>query len=198
MKTIEINALPRIITGKKATKKLRKDGMVPCNLYGGEKNVNFYVSEKELKKIVYTPDVYLISINLENKKHSAILQELQFHVVSDALTHLDFIEVNDNKIVKTEIPVNLVGTSQGVLDGGRMDLVVRRLKVKGLVKDMPETLDINIENLTIGKGIKAGELNFEGLKILNPASTIICSVKVTRVSKSAATAEAATTTKSKK
>ncbi len=184
MKSIDIKGTLRTELGKKATKNLRKEGMVPCNLYGGDKNVNFYAHENEFKKIVYTPDVFEINIDIDGAKHKAIIQELQFHPVKDNIMHIDFIEVVDNKPVKTALPVKLVGAAKGVLDGGRMVLNLRRLKVKGLVSDMPEVFEINVEHLVIGKGIKIGDLNFKNLELLDPANSIVCAVKVTRVARS--------------
>ena len=186
MKSIDIKGTLRTELGKKATKELRKKGMVPCNLYGGEKNVNFYAHENEFRKIVFTPDVFEINLDIDGTKYKAIVQEFQFHPVKDNLMHIDFIEVVENKPVKTALPVKLVGAAKGVLDGGRMVLNLRRLKVKGLVSDMPEVFEINVDHLVIGKGIKVGELNFENLQLLDPANSIVCAVKVTRVARSAA------------
>jgi len=186
MKTIDIKGTLRTEVGKKATKKLRKEGMVPCNLYGGEKNINFYAHENEFRKIVYTPEVFEISIDIDGEKHTAIIQELQFHPVKDNLTHIDFIEVVKDKPIKISIPVSLVGTAKGVLDGGRMVLNLRRLKAKGLISDMPEAFEINVEDIVIGKGIKVGELKFNNIELLDPASSIVCAVKVTRVARSEA------------
>jgi len=186
MKSIGIKGTLRTELGKKATKELRKKGMVPCNLYGGEKNVNFYAHENEFRKIVYTPDVFEINLDIDGVKYKAIVQEFQFHPVKDNLMHIDFVEVVDNKPVKTALPVKLVGAAKGVLDGGRMVLNLRRLKVKGLVSDMPEVFEINVDHLVIGKGIKIGELNFENLQLLDPVNSIVCAVKVTRVARSVA------------
>ena len=186
MKTIEIKGKLRTETGKKATKKLRKEGMVPCNLYGGAKNINFFAHENEFSKIIYTPDVFEINLDIEGSKTKAIIQEFQFHPVKDNIIHIDFIEVTENKPVKTSIPVKLIGAAQGVLDGGRMVLNLRRLKAKGLISDLPEAFEINVEHLVIGKGIKIGELNFKNIELLDPASSIVCAVKVTRVARSTA------------
>ena len=186
MKTIEIKGIARTDLGKKATKELRKNGMVPCNLYGGAKNINFYAHENEFRKIIYTPDVFEVKIDIDGSIHSAIIQELQFHPVKDNLLHIDFIEVSAKKPVKMAIPVKVVGSAKGVLDGGRMVLNLRRLKVKALISDLPEVFEINVEHLVIGKGIKIGDLNFDNIELLDPANSIICAVKVTRVARSEA------------
>jgi len=189
MKSIDIKGTLRAELGKKATKNLRKEGMVPCNLYGGNKNVNFYAHENEFRKIVYTPDVFEINIDIDGTKYKAIVQEFQFHPVKDNLMHIDFIEVVDNKPIKTAIPVKLVGAAKGVLDGGRMVLNLRRLKVKALVSDLPEVFEINVEHLVIGKGIQIGDLNFGNIELLDPSNSIVCAVKVTRVARSEDAAE---------
>jgi len=181
MKTIDIKGTLRTEVGKKASKSLRKEGMVPCNLYGGEKNINFYAHENEFRKIIYTPDVFEINIDIEGSKHKAIVQEFQFHPVKDNVIHIDFIEVTDKKPIKAAIPVKLVGAAKGVLDGGRMVLNLRRLKAKGLISDMPEAFEINVDHLVIGKGIKIGDLNFDKIELLDPSNSIVCAVKVTRV-----------------
>jgi len=190
MKKIEIKAKLRTELGKKATKELRKQGMVPCNLYGGEKNINFYAHENEFTKIIYTPEVFEIELDIDGDKHRAIIQELQFHPVKDNVTHIDFLEVSDDKPVKNELPVKLEGVAVGVTQGGRMVLNLRRLKVRGLVKDMPEFLTINVEHLAIGKGVKVGELQFENLELLNAPNAVVCAVKMTRSARSAALAAA--------
>ncbi len=198
MKEISVNGKKRTETGKKATKQLRKEGLVPCNLYGEKRTENgapealsFVVSASELRKVVYTPHIYVVKLNIEGEEHTAVLKELQFHPVTDALLHVDFYEVNEEKPITIGIPVKLNGLAQGVRDGGRINLSIRKINVRAPYKAIPEQLNIDITNLRLGKSIKVGELSFEGLEIATPAEVIVCSVKTTRASKSAAAAEAA-------
>ena len=196
MKEINVNGQKRTDTGKKASKLLRKEGMVPCNLYGEKKGENglpeamaFTASMAELRKAVYTPHVYVVNLNIDGKEHKAIMKELQFHPTTDALLHIDFYEVNEEKPITIGIPVKLTGHAQGVRDGGRLSQAVRQLNVTAPYKQIPETLEIDVTNLKLGKAIKVAELNFEGLEIATPAQVVVCSVKATRASRAAAAAE---------
>jgi len=198
MREITVNGQKRETTGKKASKMLRKEGLVPCNLYGEEKGENglpqalaFTATMAELRKVVYTPYVYVVNINIDGKEHKAIIKELQFHPTTDALLHADFYEVNDQKEITVGIPVKLNGLAQGVRDGGKLNLSIRKIDVTAPYKNIPEILDIDVTNLGLGKAIKVGELSFEGLKLATPAQVVVCSVKETRASKAAAAAEAA-------
>ena len=195
MKEISINGQLREATGKKATKMLRKEGLIPCNLYGETKGENglpvamsFAAPMAELRKVVYTPHVYVVNINVEGKERKAIVKELQFHPTSDALLHADFYEVNDKKDITIGIPVKLNGLAQGVRDGGKLNLSIRKIDVTAPYKQIPEILNIDVTNLGLGKAIKVGELSFDGLKLATPAQVVVCSVKETRASKAAAAA----------
>lgn len=198
MKEINVTGQKRTDVGKKATKALRKEGLVPCNLYGEKKGENglpealsFAVAANELRKIVYTPRIYVINLIIDGESHTAIMKELQFDPVSDALLHIDFYEVNDQKPITIGIPVKLNGLAQGVRDGGRINLSIRKINVTAPYQAIPEHLDIDVTNLQLGKSIKVGELSFEGLEIATPAEVVVCSIKTTRASKSAAAAAAA-------
>ena len=192
MKEINVLGQKRKDLGKKASKELRKEGMVPCNLYGEAKQdgkpvaLAFASPMSELRKIVYTPHIYVIKLIIDDEEHTAVIKELQFHPVTDALLHIDFLEVNDQKPITIGIPVKLVGLAQGVRDGGRMNLSVRKINVTAPYQQIPEHLDIDVTKLTIGKSIKVGELNFEGLELATGKDVVVCSVKMTR--------QAATTT----
>ena len=193
MKEINVNGQKRTDTGKKASKLLRKEGMVPCNLKGENglpEAMAFTASMAELRKAVYTPHVYVVNLNIDGKEHKAIMKELQFHPTTDALLHADFFEINETKAITVGIPVNIVGHAQGVRDGGRLNLSIRKIDVKAPYKQIPEKLDIDVTELQLGKAIKVGSLSFEGLEIATPKEVIVCSVKATRASRSAA-AEAA-------
>jgi len=195
MKEIEVTGKKRTEVGKKASKLLRKEGMVPCNIYGEKKDENgrpealaFAVSAAELRKVVYTPHVYVVNLVIDGEKHTAIMKELQFHPVTDALLHVDFFEINEEKPITIGIPVKLNGLAQGVRDGGRINLSIRKINVTAPYKSIPECLNIDVTDLKLGKSIKVGELSFEGLQIATSPEVVVCSVKTTRASKSAAAA----------
>ena len=189
-----MNGKKREAVGKKASKLLRKEGMIPCNLYG-ENTVDgkpvamaFMIPMSELRKVVYTPEVYVVNLNIDGEPHKAVIKELQFHPVTDAVLHADFYEVNETKPITIGIPVKLNGLAQGVRDGGKLNLSIRKINVTAPYPSIPEILDIDVTNLELGKSIKVGELSFEGLELATPAEVVVCSVKTTRASRSAAAA----------
>ena len=195
MREITINGQKREATGKKASKMMRKEGLVPCNLYGEKKDgkglseaVAFSVPFTEIRKAVYTPHVYVVNINLDGKPHKAIIKELQFHPTTDALLHADFYEVTETKPITVGIPVKLNGLAQGVRDGGKLNLSIRKIDVTAPYGNIPEILNIDVTNLALGKAIKVGELSFDGITLATPAQVVVCSVKETRASKAAAAA----------
>ena len=168
---------------------------MPCNLYGEKKGENglpealaFAVPATEMRKVIYTPHVYVVNITIDGVEHKAIIKELQFHPTSDALLHADFYEVNETKAITVGIPVNIVGHAQGVRDGGKLNLSIRKINVTAPYKQIPEKLDVDVTTLGLGKSIKVGQLSFEGLEIATPKEVIVCSVKTTRASRSAAAA----------
>ena len=197
MKEIKVTGQKRTDLGKKASKQLRKEGLIPCNLYGEAQQdgkpvaFSFTAPMSELRKLVYTPHIYVVELIIDGERRTAVLKELQFHPVTDALLHVDFYEVNDQKPIVMGVPVKLVGLAQGVRDGGRLSLSIRKLMVKAPYKQIPEKLDIDVTALTIGKSIKAGELSFEGLEVVTPKDVIVCTVKMTRAAAAAAAAAAA-------
>ncbi len=195
MKEINISGQKRSAIGKKASKLQRKEGLVPCNIYGEEKGKDgkpvamaFTVPFSELRKAVYTPNVYVVNLNIDGKEHKSIIKELQFHPTTDALLHADFFEVNEQKEITVGIPVKLNGLAQGVRDGGKLNLSIRKIDVTAPYGRIPEVLDIDVTNLQLGKAIKVGSLNFEGMKIATSPEVVVCSVKATRASRSAAAA----------
>ena len=197
MKEINVNGQKRTDLGKKASKQLRKEGLVPYNLYGEKKDENglpvafsFVASMAELRKVVYTPHVYVVVLNIDGEEHKAIIKELQFHPTTDALLHADFYEVNDQKPITIGIPVKLVGLAQGVRDGGRMNLSIRKINVTAPYQVIPEHLDIDVTALKIGKSIKVGDLSFEGLELATSKAVVVCSIKMTRNAQLAAQQEA--------
>ena len=196
MKEFSVSGQKRATTGKKAAKELRKEGLVPCNLYGEKKGENglpealaFAIPAAQLRKVVYTPHVYVVNLTIDGEAHKAVMKELQFHPTTDALLHIDFYEVNETKPITIGIPVKLTGHAQGVRDGGRLSQAVRQLNVTAPYKQIPETLEIDVTDLKLGKAIKVADLNFNGLEIATPAQVVVCSVKATRASRAAAAAE---------
>ena len=193
MKEISVSGEKRATTGKKAAKELRKEGLVPCNLYGEKKGENglpeavaFAIPAAQLRKVIYSPNVYVVNLTISGEAHKAVIKELQFHPTTDAVLHVDFFEVNETKPITIGIPVKLTGHAQGVRDGGRLSQAVRQLNVTAPYKQIPEILEIDVTELKLGKAIKVAELNFEGLQIATPAQVVVCSVKATRASRSAA------------
>ena len=197
MLEITLTGKKRTETGKKASKLMRKEGLVPCNLYGEKKDANgapeamaFAIPFSELRKAIYTPNIYIINLDIDGEKHIAITKEMQFHPVTDAPLHVDFLEVTPEKPITVGIPVNLVGLAAGVRLGGRMSLSIRQIKVTAPYKNIPEKLDVDVTNLEIGKSIKVGSLSYPGLELATPAEVIVCSVKMTRAAQAAAAAAA--------
>lgn len=198
MKSISISGAKRTDTGKKATKAVRRAGLVPCNLYGQLKDENgnpvavpFTISEKEANKLIYTPHIYLVDINIDGEDHKAILRESQFHPVKDNVLHIDFLEVHAEKPIVIGVPVQTQGLADGVRAGGRLVTLVRKINVKALYQDIPEKLLIDVSSLQLGKSIKVGDLSFEKIELVTPKDVNVVSVKMTRAAMSAANASAA-------
>lgn len=193
MKEINVSGQKRKDLGKKASKALRKEGLVPCNLYGSTREkgkptaLAFTSPMSELRKLVYTPHIYVINLQIDGETHTSILKELQFDSVTDALLHVDFFEVNDQKPITIGIPIKLEGLAQGVRDGGRMNISIRKINVTAPYQQIPEHLNIDVTNLKLGKSIKVGELSFEGLQLATSKDVVVCSVKMTRQTSSIAT-----------
>lgn len=183
MKTIAISAEKRTELGKKSTRDLRKADHVPCVMYGGAEVLHFHAHENDFRHIVYTPSAFIVEFDLDGKKHKAVMQELQFHPVTDKLNHIDFVEVFDDKPVTVEVPIKLVGAAIGLKDGGKPRQRRRVLKVRGLVENLPDVLDIDITDVAIGDVIKIGDLDYKDLEILDPSRSMIFAVVSSRISK---------------
>ena len=183
MKTIAISAEKRTELGKKSTRDLRKIDHVPCVMYGGAEVLHFHAHENDFRHLVYTPSAFIVEVELDGKKHSAVMQELQFHPVTDKLNHIDFVEVFDDRPVTVEIPIKLVGVAIGLKDGGKPRQRRRVLKVRGLVKNLPDVLEIDITDVAIGDVIKIGDLNYDNLEILDPSRSMIFAIVSSRISK---------------
>jgi large subunit ribosomal protein L25 len=211
MKTFQLEGTPREALGKKAVKAIRKEGGIPAILYGSEpvalpyegklnkgetlietgdgKGVivtNFTVTNDSVRHLIYTPEVFLVELTLTNsKKVMAMIKALQFQPVNDSVLHIDFLEIFENKPIVIEVPVKLEGHSEGVKAGGKLSLEMRKLKVKGLYKDVPEQLVIDITNLGLGKTIQAGSLHYDKLELVNAKNAVVCAVKLTRAARGA-------------
>ncbi len=185
MKSITIKGSQRESVGKASTKALRNAGKVPCVLYGGDKALHFSADELSFSKIVYTPNVYTAMIELENgEKYKAILQDIQFHPVSDKILHVDFYQLHDDKEVTMEIPVKLEGNAPGVIAGGNLRFPYRKLKVKALPADLPDFITADISGLNIGDKLYVTELKNDQYTILHPDNTVVAQVRVSRLAMS--------------
>lgn len=197
MKSIDITGSLRTETGKKATHALRKNSQVPCVLYGMKKDENglpvatpFTVTVEGLRKLVYTPHIYVVNLNIDGQVYNAIMKDIQFHPVTDAILHIDFYQINEENPIVMEVPVQLDGLAEGVRAGGKLVLQIRKLKVKALYNNMPERVVINVTNLGLGKTIKVGELHYDNMEILNAKEAVVCAVKLTRAARGAQAAAA--------
>ena len=187
MKQLDLSGKLRT-TGKKAdVNSVRRENRVPCVIYGaGVENTSFSVDEKELKALTNTPYSHIVNLDVEGKKFLAILQDIQYHPVTDRAIHVDFLAIDENKPVTIQVPVKIFGNSEGVKAGGKLNAPTRKLKVSGLIKDLPDELPVDITTLGLGKQINAGDLKFDGIQIVSPKSTLICQVRATRNSAAAA------------
>ena len=187
MKHIELKGQLREAGNKAAVKAVRRAGQVPCNIYGnGIENVLFTVDAQDLKTITHTPNSYIINLELSNGTTMyAVLHEVQYHPVSDEALHVDFIAVGEEKPITIEVPVKVVGHSEGVKMGGKLLVSSRKLRVSAMVNNLPDLLEVDSTHLMIGKQIVAGDLNYEGVTIVSPKATIICSVRPTRATQQA-------------
>ena len=190
MKTVSLSGSLRGNVGKKDAKKARRKGLVPCVLYGGKEQIPFVLEEKAFKPILFTPDAYIINLNINEKTHQAILQDVQYHPVTDSLLHADFYEITPGKPVKVAIPLRFVGTSDGVLRGGRLVRKFNKLLVKGLTEHIPEFIEIDITPLDIGDSIKIENLKVPDIEFLEPKRSMVVTVRTSRVMTTSADEEA--------
>ncbi len=191
MQSITIKGSQRESVGKVATKALRNAGKVPCVLYGGDKPVHFSAEEKAFKPLVYTPNVYTATIELDGQSYTAVLQDIQFHPVTDKILHIDFYQLFEDRAIAMEIPVKLVGTSKGVMVGGALRHNVRKLKVKALPANLPDFIEADITELEIGNKLYVTALANDNYTILHPDNTVVAQVRMSRnAAKAAADAEA--------
>ncbi len=215
MKTFQLQAEPRTDLGKKATKALRAEGKIPVVLNGGAAvelpftgtlapgqklveigdnkaliTTDLIVAQDDVRKLVYTPDIFAIELDFNGGKKMAILKDIQFHPVKDTILHMDFLEVDDKKPVVIQVPVKLEGHAEGVKAGGKLSLSMKKLKVKAIYTNVPERLVINVDNLGLGKTLQVGDIHFEGLELVNAKNAVVCAVQLTRAARGAQAAAA--------
>ena len=180
MKTLAINVKEREKVGKTNTRTLRNQGNVPCVLYGGEKQVTFYAHENDFRKLVYTPDTFLVQLDFNGKKIRAIMKDIQFHPLTDKILHIDFLEVFEDKAVTVSIPVVLNGAAAGVRNGGVLMFRRNKIITKGLIANLPDAIELNIEHLEIGMFTYIKDLDIEGCQFIAPENSVIVGVKTAR------------------
>ena len=210
MKTFKLNAEPRKVAGKKSSKALRKEGKIPAVINGGaivelpytgtlkdgQKVVeiddkrgiittDIFVSNDDVRKLIYTPDIFEIDLNVNGEEIKAVMKDLQFQPVKDTVLHIDFLQVYPDKPIVMEVPVQIEGHAEGVKAGGKLTLSMRKLKVKALYNEIPERLVVNVDHLGLGKSLAVGDLHFEGLELMNAKNAVVCAVKLTRAARGA-------------
>ncbi len=211
MKKFALEAQPRVELGKKAVKNLRKEGLIPAVINGGaivelpyngalkagQKLVeiddkrgiittDITVRNEDVRKLVYTPDIFEVDLKLNGEGIKVVMKELQFQPVKDTILHIDFLQVYPDKPIVMEVPVQIEGHAEGVKAGGKLTLSMRKLKVKALYSEIPERLVINVDHLGLGKSLAVGDLHFEGLELMNAKNAVICAVQLTRAARGAA------------
>lgn len=188
MKTVTLSGSSRANVGKVDAREIRSKGHVPCVIYGGKEQIHFHADERAFKPVIFTPNAHIVEINLDGKVYKTVLQEAQYHRINDKLIHADFLEIVEGKPVTVEIPVKLNGQSEGVKKGGKLVLKLRKLKARGLANVLPDYIDINIEKLDIGNSVAVGDINIEGVTLLNAKNVSVVSVATTRAAAAAETA----------
>lgn len=211
MKKYQLSASPRTDCGKKATKALRAEGCIPAVINGGklvelpytgtlkagEKIVeidskrglittDIFVKVDDVRKLIYTPDIFEIELDLNGEKKTVVMKDLQFQPVKDTVLHIDFFEVTPEKPIIMEVPVAIEGHAAGVKAGGKLTLSMRKLKVKAFINEIPERLVVNVDSLGLGKSMAVGDLHFEGLELMNAKNAVVCAVQLTRAARGAA------------
>ena len=186
MKSITIKGSERENVGKKATKAVRDAGMVPCVIYGGNQPVHFVADERAFKDLVYTPNAHTVVVELNGTSYNVIMQDIQFHPVSDKILHIDFFQIHEDKEITMEVPVKVIGNSKGVMAGGDLRMNNRKLKVKALPKNLPDFVEADITPLEMGNKLYVTKVPTPNFKIMHPDNTVICQVKISRAAMKAA------------
>lgn len=180
MKTLTIAGSLRTKSGKKEAKSIRREEKVPCIMYGGKEQIKFSVIEKDFKPLVYSPEVHTVKLNLEGTEYTAILQDIQYHTISDKIIHADFLQLLPGKAVIMNIPVSTAGTAVGVKGGGKLQKKLRTVRVKGPIEKMPEVIKLDVTNLEIGDSIRIGDLKYEGMTFMQAPNITVVGVRMTR------------------
>ncbi|HNQ12748.1 MAG TPA: 50S ribosomal protein L25/general stress protein Ctc [Bacteroidia bacterium] len=180
MKTFEIKAEKRTDLSKQGLREIRERESIPCIVYGGKESLHFSTPKLSLRDLIYTPEVYLVNIELEGANVKCIIQEIQFHPVTDEILHIDFLQVHDDKPVKMSVPVQINGSSEGVKMGGKLMIKARKLSVKALPADLPDRVELNVEKLMIGDSIRVADIDMKGVTFLDSPNNIVVAVRVTR------------------
>jgi large subunit ribosomal protein L25 len=191
MKTVSISGSPRENVGKKDAKKQRNNNLVPCALYGGKEQYLFTAHVDSFKELIYSPVVYTVKLDIAGKEINAILQDIQYHPVTDNILHVDFLELFPDKYVTIDVPVKTVGTSIGILNGGRLQIKIRKIKVKALPANLPDKIDVDITKLEIGQSAKVSDIQLKGVQILNAPNSVVVTINTTRTAIVDPTAEEA-------
>jgi large subunit ribosomal protein L25 len=181
MKKVSVSGSLRENVGKKDARRLRREGLVPCVVYGGKEQVHFVTPAVSFKDVVYTPEACLVQLDIEGKQFDAVLQDIQFHPVHDHILHADFLEIFPDKEVKIGVPIKLVGNSPGVIKGGRLQLKLRKLRIQALPANLPDHIDVSISKLDIGDSVKVGQLKQKNITFLDSEVAVVVMVKSTRV-----------------
>ncbi len=180
MKKIEIVGYQRANLGRTESQAIRAEGNVPCVLYGGDEQVHFYAPAILFRDLIYTPNIFEVALNIEGAEYRAILQESQFHPVSDVLLHADFLLVTDKKPIKIAVPVRLLGTAPGVQQGGKLVIRVRKLRVKGNLENIPDFIDVDVSTLELGKSVRVGQIPVNNIEMLEEATNPVASIEIPR------------------
>ena len=189
MQTVSVTGTPRADVGKKATKAVRKEGSIPCVMYGGDSPVHFAVKHNDVKALIYTPEFKLAEVSVDGNANKCIIKDITFHPVTDAITHIDFLRLVEGRKMKVEVPIKFVGTSPGVKAGGTMQQSVRRVKLKTTPANLVNSVTVSIDNLELGGAVRIRDIQpMEGVEVMNPPGTPVASVEVPRALKSAASA----------
>jgi large subunit ribosomal protein L25 len=188
MKSMIVKGQKREALGKKDAKKLRSQELVPAVLYGTDEVIHFAVPFSELRNLVYTPSVYFVDLDIDGDRHLALIQDMQWHAVEEQILHIDFLKIQEDKPVKIDVPVKIVGLAKGIKAGGKLKTNLRRLKVKALAAHIPDTIDINVTKLGLAQSIKVSDLKMDNVEFLDNKSNVVVTVAITRAARSAASA----------
>jgi large subunit ribosomal protein L25 len=182
MKSVSLDGIARVKLGKRFSKEMRKNGQVPCVIYGGSKDspIHICIESKQLKKVIFTPNVYKLNISVEKESYEAIIRDIQFHPVNDEIIHVDFLQIQEDKLVSLEIPIKLTGNSIGVLNGGRLNLVIRKLIVRALPNHIPDDIEIDISQMRIGHSKRIVDIDLDNIEFLHPSSLVVVAIKTAR------------------